>query len=446
MKAFTPVYIPAGVGTFHMETADAAFRSSREMLADIDGRFVCPENKLLSVEDLAAFLDSTDPDFIVFQNLTFANGAYMSELLRRFNDRPVLLWTLREPISDGGRLKLNSLTGAFSAANVLHSFGHKGFEYVLGAPGEDETRESIKAACRAAELAHDMKSLKLAAVGHTPQGFGFGRALDTELTRVFGAELVSAEAREIMDKARSYTDGDCTEYLERTAAICKGFEATPEENRIAHAKLYRAYTEFIRDNGIGALASRCWPDFFTAYGTPVCAVLSLLNDDGIASACEADVYGALSMWAGMRLSSGPVFFGDPVSLCEQDGTITFWHCGAAACSLARRDTGARVGVHPNRKIGPAMDFGCEACDGATVFRIGRLPDGGFRFFIEEGTIPDMPKQYTGTSVVVKTDRSARDIVEEGVRAGWEPHFAVIRGRHGRELRALASFLGISCDR
>lgn len=47
---------------------------------------------------------------------------------------------------------------------------------------------------------------------------------------------------------------------------------------------------------------------------------------------------------------------------EKEGTVTFWHCGMAACNLARKDTGAQVGVHPNRKIGPVMDFGCEACE------------------------------------------------------------------------------------
>ena len=157
---------------------------------------------------------------------------------------------------------------------------------------------------------------------------------------------------------------------------------------------------------------------------------------------SADIYGALSMWIGMRLSDEPVFFGDPVSLDENDNSLTFWHCGAAACSLARRDTGATVGVHPNRKIGPAMDFGCEAFPDATVFRVGREPDGLFRFFILEGAALDKPKQFTGTSVVVKTDNPVRDIVERSVQAGFEPHFAVIKGRHAAELEALANMLDI----
>ena len=175
-------------------------------------------------------------------------------------------------------------------------------------------------------------------------------------------------------------------------------------------------------------------------------MLSLLNDEGVAAACEADIYGALSMWIGMRLSGEPVFFGDPVSLDEGENTITFWHCGAAACSLARRDTGAVVGVHPNRRIGPAMDFGCEAFPDATVFRIGREPDGFFRFFILEGEALDKPKQFIGTSIVVKTEKGAREVVEESVRLGFEPHFVVIRGRHAAALEALANMYGFEICR
>ena len=205
--------------------------------------------------------------------------------------------------------------------------------------------------------------------------------------------------------------------------------------------MYKAYSEYVRENGIDALASRCWPDYFTEYGTPVCAVLSMLNDDGTAAACEADVYGALSMWTGMKLSSSPVFFGDPVSLNEEENTLTFRHCGTAACTLARKDTGAVVGVHPNRKIGPALDFGCEAFPEATVFRIGREPDGSYRFFILEGEALDKPKQFTGTSIVIKTTAPVREAVENSVLDGFEPHFAVMKGHHAETLKALAKMFG-----
>ncbi len=441
MKTFTPVYIPAGVPTFHLDSAKEQFEASKALLSGIDGRFVMPKDMLLSIDALNAFLETVQPDLVVFQNLTFANSAYISAVMHRVSC-PILLWTLREPVIDGGRLRLNSLTGAYSAANAMRAFGGCRFEYVFGAPDEERVRNEISSCVKAAELILSMRSLKISAVGHTPQGFGFGRALDAELLSVFGVELDCVEARELISAAEGYSDADCAEYLSRSEKLMCGLEKTPEKNRLDYARLLRAYDEYVRSNNVGALASRCWPDFFTAFGTPVCAVLSVLNDLGIAAACEADIYGALSMWMGMQLSGEPVFFGDPVSLDEDENTLTFWHCGAAACKLARKDTGAVVGVHPNRKIGPAMDFGCEAFPEATVFRVGREPDGSFRFFILEGEALDKPKQFTGTSTVVKTDEPVRSIVERSVKAGFEPHYAVIKGRHSKTLTAAANMLGI----
>ena len=443
--AFTALYVPVGVPTFHLESARDRFDASCALLRKLDENTVCPEDMLLSLDALRAFLDDKQPDLIIFQNLTFANAAYMSEVLRRF-DCPMLLWTLREPVIDGGRLRLNSLTGAYSAANTLRAFDDRPFAYLFGAPEEERVERELRSVLAAARVKKAMRSLKIAAIGHTPQGFGFGRALDSELMSVFGAELEAVEARELIDMAKGYSDADCAEDLEKTRCATCGLDKTPEQNRLDHARLYRAYREYVHSHGIGALASRCWPDFFTAFGTPVCTVLSQLNDEGVAAACEADIYGALSMWIGMQLSGEPVFFGDPVSLDEGENTVTFWHCGAAACSLARRDTGAVVGVHPNRKIGPAMDFGCEAFPEATVFRVGREPDGSFRFFIAEGEALDKPKQFIGTSIVVKTDAPSRELVEQSVLDGFEPHFVVIKGRHARTLEALATMFGFEVYR
>ena len=90
MKSVTPVYVPVGVPTFHLESAQRQFDLSAGLLRSIDERFAVPEKMLLSIDDLRAFLDGVSPDLIVFQNLTFANAAYMSEVLRRF-DCPMLL-------------------------------------------------------------------------------------------------------------------------------------------------------------------------------------------------------------------------------------------------------------------------------------------------------------------------------------------------------------------
>lgn len=441
MSGFQVIYVPIGVPTFHLESAQAEFERSIELLKRVEPNCIVPEQMLLSLDLLETFLEGKVPDLIVLQNNTFANAAYASAVLSRF-DCPILLWTLREPVIDGGRLRLNSLTGAYSAANAISAFRGSRFGYVFGSPTEEKVIRSVEACVGAAKVMREMKELKMASIGHTPQGFGFGRALDLDLLKSFGVTLESIEARELIDRAKAYTDEEAQEYLQDASKRICGLDHIDPKNVLDFARLYRAYKEYVTEHGIGALSSRCWPDFFTAFGTPVCSVLGILGDLGIAAACEADAYGALSMFMGMKLSGQPVFFGDPVSMDEKENTITFWHCGMAACSLAREDAGAATGLHCNRKIGPTLDFGCKPCENVTVFRIGRKPDGTFRFFVMEGEALDMPKQFTGTSVVVRAKGNAEQTVYGSVKDGWEPHFVVIYGGVAEELSMVAEFMGI----
>ena len=263
---------------------------------------------------------------------------------------------------------------------------------------------------------------------------------------MFGTNLISIEARELINKAKAFSDDEIKAYCEDAGKRIVDLNNINQKNVLDFARLYRAYDEFVKNNSIGALSSRCWPDFFTDFGTPVCSVLAILNDLGIPASCEADTYGALSMFACAYLTDKPAFFGDPVSMDEGENTISFWHCGMAPCSLAREDTGAVAGVHCNRKIGPTLEFGCKAEPKATIFRIGKDAEGKFRFFIAGGEVLDKPQQFLGTTLVLKTKASSEEIINKSVLAGWEPHFVVAMGDIEAELTELANLLGIPVER
>ncbi|TVP95126.1 MAG: fucose isomerase [Acholeplasmatales bacterium] len=441
MSLLTCLYLPVGVPTFHLETAHKQFQASLKMLHTLAPDIVTPTEPLLSIESLRAFLDGKHPDLVIYQNLTFAHAAYATEVMR-LTDAPMLLWTLAEPEGDGGRLKLNSLTGAFSAGHAHKAMRGTPLQYVLGAPDNPTVKTTVSAVIAAARVKKSLRSLNLAMIGHTPSGFGFGRALDTEMAQVFGVNLVAIESRELTKVARELPDEALQTAKETVQSRMLGFDATPRKNHDDLIRLYEAYRQFVKQHQIGALASRCWPDFFTDYGTPVCAVLGMLNENRVAAACEADAWGALSMVIGERLSDLPTYLGDPVAINPEENTITFWHCGTGPCNLARQPEGAQTGVHPNRKIGPTMEFGLRASDRATLFRIGRLPDGRFRFFIHEGAILDKPKQYCGTSLVFKAHTPVEPLITALVKDGFEPHFVVIYDHVAEALTILAEMLGL----
>lgn len=440
MAEFQIAYLPIGVPTFDLESAGKEFIKTKNLLERIADCVKMPDEMLLTMDKLNAFLDEIAPDFMILQNVTFANGAYAGEIAKRFSC-PMVLWTLPEPVLDGTRLRLNSLTGAYSAANMLRNMGVF-FTSLLGSPDEEQVQRILCSAIGAAKVLWQMQGIKIASIGHTPEGFGFGRALDMELLKNFHVTLETVEVRELMEKARTFSDQDAEKYMKTAEEKICGLDLIPAHNRWDFARLYGAYVNYVQEHDISALSSRCWPDFFVSYGTPVCAVLGMLNDLGVAAACEADTYGALSMYIGQQLSQTPVFFGDPVSVNPEENTITYWHCGTAACSLAREDTKAAAGFHCNRNMGPTLEFGCRPCPHVTVFRIGRKPDGKFRFFLLEGEALDKPQQFYGTSVVVKVKSQAVQVVNDSVQAGFEPHFCVIYGDYSQALEILGGMLGM----
>jgi L-fucose isomerase-like protein len=441
MKKFEVIYIPIGVPTFHLESAQREFDASIALLQSIEPTVITPTEMILSINLLNEYLVDKNPDLVIVQNITFANAAYATEIFKRLNAQ-FLLWTLREPVIDGGRLRLNSLTGAFSAGNAFAQMVEGNLLYLYGGPKEEAIQQKLRKMIHTAKVKHQMQNMNVLMIGHTPEGFGFGRALDLDMAKTFGVNLLSVESRELTKLAKNLVEEEYQVAKSTALKRMLEMEKTPEKNRTDFYKLYSVYKKYIDDNNVKAIASRCWPDFFTDYGTPVCGVLGMLNDDGIAAACEADTYGALSMYIGQQFTNTPTFLGDPVSIDETDQSITFWHCGTGACSLARMDLGAKTGVHPNRKIGPTMEFGLRPSETATIFRIGRKPNGDFRFFILEGEILDKPKQFSGTSVVFHTKQDVNKLISKMVKDGWEPHFAVVYGAIADELEILATILNI----
>ena len=433
-------FLPLARTTFSMPDATENFDKSCQMLEGFVENLQRPQEMLTSPEMLAEYLATIDsPDLIIYQCTTFVGGDFVTEITRRF-DCPMIVWSLREPSIDGGRLKLNSLTGAFSAGNSLYMQG-RGYRFVFGSPDEPAALQIFKQTLAALDMTQKLRELVIGVVGTQPAGFGFGDMDEALLAGKLGVRVVRTEAASLMKTALSYPPEAFTTSLDELKERTCGWETLLAENKDKHARLRTAYQEFVTKNGIKALASRCWPDFFVEYGVPVCSVLSFLNDCGVAASCETDMGGAISMFIGSALTGGPTYFGDPVAIDESCNGIVFWHCGAGAPSLARAKEGAKLGVHPNRKIGPTMEFGLK--DGTvTVMRLGKSREG-LRLMAMKGEALDEPQKFFGTSLCFKpATGTPQEKVTALVGDGWEPHFVIAYGDVMEELRLMCGFLDI----
>ena len=66
--SFQVAYVPIGVGTFHLESAQDQFEKSVAMLKGLNADCTVPEKMLLTIGDLDAYLDTLNPDLIVINS------------------------------------------------------------------------------------------------------------------------------------------------------------------------------------------------------------------------------------------------------------------------------------------------------------------------------------------------------------------------------------------
>ena len=434
------IFLPLARLTFSMPDATDNFNKSCQMLEGLIDNLQRPDGILTSPEALSDYLSTVEnPDLVIYQCTTFIGSDFMTLITQRFTC-PVIVWSLREPSIDGGRLKLNSLTGAFSATNNLY-MKKRDYRFVFGNPDEPAVIQTFEQLLTALKVVLKLHGLVVGVVGAQPAGFEFGDMDEAMIDGKLGAKIIRIEAASLMKTARAYPPEAYADALKELKERTVGWEALPDEHIEKHARLRTAYQAFVTDNGIKAIASRCWPDFFTDYGVPVCSVLSFLNDCGVAASCETDIGGAISMFIGSALTGNATFFGDPVAIDNRCGGIVFWHCGAGAPSLARRGEGARIGVHPNRKIGPTMEFGLKEGT-VTVLRLGQCGEG-LRMMAMSGKALDELQKFNGTSLTFRpATGTAREKVNVLIDDGWEPHYVVAYGDVLEELRVVCGFLGI----
>ncbi|NDL56151.1 hypothetical protein [Phytoactinopolyspora mesophila] len=459
------VCIPTARPTFAVETAAKRAAQARTLLAELGADVVGPTNLVMTpddVEDAAGFVDP-DADLVVNVCASFSDATPALRLYRDL-DRPVLLWAFREPGPVGDRLWLNSLCGANLFGHAL--VGHGGEVRLLyGDPEEPAVRAALRealagalppapqlpaAAGRARAASDDvlpaldgLRGRRIGVIGDAPAGFTPCEYDPEIITRLFGVEVDQLDLDELIERIR---DADPAA---RDRELAEAVEQRPTLRHLdtTHVEPFAAMTTVLRDWSAGQLLSgvalRCWPELPTELGACPCSALSRLADEGTATACERDVYGALTMLVFEALGSGPTYLVDTVDLQTDDNIVRVWHCGSAATKLAAEPATATQSVHCNRKIGVAGDFPLKT--GRVV--LGRLTEnpaqpGGLRLLLTSGESVPAPNRFQGNTADVVLDTAADEFVH-GLVTGGFPHHTVIAWQDVRPaLRTAADHLGI----
>lgn len=241
-----------------------------------------------------------------------------------------------------GYLPLNSFCGSMVAAGILGSylkeFGIK-FKWFYGYPSTRRFKERFDVTFKALSAMVRLEESRVGVVGRIVEGFDHLSVNPARIKHMLKLTVDRGiEVDELVEMAEALDAHIVNEKVKELAAkgtVCRGVF---DDDMGKFARLYMALSGLAEENNYDALAVSCWTRLQKAYGVAVCAPVAMLNEDGIVTACEADVDGAVSMIADSAFHGNEtVTMADLVNLDFDGQSINLWHCGPGAPCLADKN-------------------------------------------------------------------------------------------------------------
>ncbi|HIQ82747.1 MAG TPA: L-fucose/L-arabinose isomerase family protein [Candidatus Pullichristensenella stercorigallinarum] len=213
-----------------------------------------------------------------------------------------------------------------------------------------------------------------------------------------------------------------------------------------------------------AMANKCWPAFQTEFGFVPCYVNSRLTAMGIPTACEVDIYGALSEFIGTCVTGESVTLLDinnsvPADMYKasiegkypyrHNETFMGFHCGnTPMCRLTKGTMKYQLIMKRSLEPDKEPDITRGTLEGdiipgpITFYRLQANKDSVLQAYVAQGEIlPVATESFGGIGVfaIPEMNRFYRHVLIGG---GYPHHGAVAFGHHGKALFSIFKMLGV----
>lgn len=377
-----------------------------------------PVMEIAQAAEAGDFLRREGVEAVAVISGTFHLGGLVLEIKKRC-DKPLLLWGLPELPYNGGKIRLNSVCGVNLDASNLFKSGYKDFAYCVSPSVDEDWLDAVR-------MVSALRNARICVLGSRAHGF-YNVGVD-ELA-LYGKYGVSLEYRELKDVYDADFDkSEAEKYLQRVKESfdCGAITALQQQKV---AELCARIKAFVAAGDFAAIAVRCWPEFAAGYGIAPCASMSLVQDDGIITACEGDTDCALTMLCHSAAGAETPFMADLSQVNEEDNTALMWHCGVAPRSLCACDCTPSLDTYFAGGKGVTAGFvlGCGRVEAARLDSV----NGKYRLYMEKGEAVPMQKQLTGTYAKVRFDRPAKEVLDRLIYGGVAHHVSVVYGDFGK---------------
>lgn len=440
MKSCKVGLVSIGKTGFDLDYAQKIFMQSVDLVKNLGNEVINPSKIVTTEAELSRIMEEfygQRVDVVIIQMGTFSSGQAVAEFALKF-PCPLILWALKEPPlrQEEAKLRLNSLCGANMNASILNKL-YKHFKFFYANPEEENFQKNLKDFLKVVEAKNRLEESKIGLLGYRAQGFYDIAFNELALRRIIGPRIYYLDTSEVFARASQISEEDNS--VIETMKGLKNLNVSKDE-ATKSIKAYIAIKKFVSENNLNALAIRCWPEFFTVYGSAACFSLSKLTDEGIPASCEADVEGATTMLLVYYLTDRPPFLGDLISLDEKRNLGTFWHCGSAPVSLAKDKTEIKWDRHYVRNRGITVEFPLKPGD-ITITRLTYKEDS-YRMLITKAEAEDTKMTLKGNTLLVKFHKDGRAVLNTIINEGFEHHFCINYGNITDKLIELCNLLDI----
>ena len=361
-------------------------------------------------------------------------AAYLTEML----NVPIILWAPYEvPFEKNTRLYANALCAMTMNGAALHRLGAS-YHTVYGSKEDDRAASKVSSLILAYHTVKAMRHTNLGLLGYRPTAF-YNCAFDEGLIRrTFGVKIEETDLKVVFDKMAEIPDDVCQADMKKMEETYN-MDTLPEGHLENHSRLYLALKEVMKLQRYDYATIKCWPEMGNLHTTP-CAVLGRLADEDVNIGCEGDVDAELAQIAEHYLTGLPTFITDMINIDEEKNSMTFWHCGNAAPSLANPKYELLMRNHPLAGQGTAF-WGALKPGTVTIARFCNI-DGVYKLFLMKGEAMDMDRYTRGIMANVRVERPVREVVEQIIEEGIPHHYSLVWADVTTELKQICALLNI----
>ncbi|OPZ65538.1 MAG: hypothetical protein BWY85_00502 [Firmicutes bacterium ADurb.Bin506] len=256
-------------------------------------------------------------------------------------------------------------------------------------------------------------------------------AMETRVRETWGVQLRYIPMAELLREIAVVDDAEARHIAGELKAAAQACVEPNDDTIVGSARLYCALKSIVARHRLSALTVRCF-DLLTPVGNTSCYGMARLNDEGIPTACEADIGSAITMMISYYLTGSPGFMTNPAEIDPATGRVFLAHCTIPTrmceCFTLRSHYESGLGVGIEGTVGTGR---------ATLVRVGgpELRE----VYAAAGTLVDFERrtELCRTQVLIELDSPS-----EAARILSRPlgnHHIVLKGDHADVIRDYADF-------